>query len=351
MIDWSQPQSLAKVTEGAGFTMSDVAFISGLDESTISRLWDDPHWLDRVRGRSLQALVASVPGVVEYFAAYSVLTRRNKLVSELEAEGLRINHQALRLSNGSSIPHQYLINALEAAVSIMQGDPMRTTALIARFWGIQQNRALEALYSSSTEEALLSNPEQLFDASKDLMPQLDRKGYSFHSILAKATFAHHLGIATGELGDNLRPAVSDRQSALMVRSGVMGLLINSSDLDLAQRYRRMVAETPVLSSIEDWSFPTYTRDSRPNADFSLPGSILLRNTATEIIREIGTYTDAYLYYLCTTYLPIALTRDPTFGLRITDLIQAISARVETIEDATIRTECINLVKQIKGTLS
>jgi hypothetical protein len=26
MIDWSQPQPLSRVTEGAGFTMSDVAF-------------------------------------------------------------------------------------------------------------------------------------------------------------------------------------------------------------------------------------------------------------------------------------------------------------------------------------
>ena len=42
MIDWSQPRPLSKVTEDAGFTMSDVAFVSGLDESTVSRLWDDP---------------------------------------------------------------------------------------------------------------------------------------------------------------------------------------------------------------------------------------------------------------------------------------------------------------------
>ena len=62
MIDWSQPQPLSKVTEDAGFTMSDVAFVSGLDESTVSRLWDDPRWLDRVSGRSLQSLAASVPG-------------------------------------------------------------------------------------------------------------------------------------------------------------------------------------------------------------------------------------------------------------------------------------------------
>jgi hypothetical protein len=42
MIDWSQPQPLSKVTEDAGFTMSDVAFVASLDESTVSRLWDDP---------------------------------------------------------------------------------------------------------------------------------------------------------------------------------------------------------------------------------------------------------------------------------------------------------------------
>src|SRR6266567_199663 len=104
MTDWSQAHSLAKVTEAAGFTMSDVAFISGLDESTVSRLWDDPNWLDRVRGRSLQSLVASVPGVAEYFATYSVLSRRNKLIGELETEGLKVNRQALSLSNRSPIP-------------------------------------------------------------------------------------------------------------------------------------------------------------------------------------------------------------------------------------------------------
>ena len=47
-----EPAFGAQVTEDAGCTMSDVAFVSGLDESTVSRLWDDPCWLDRVSGRS-----------------------------------------------------------------------------------------------------------------------------------------------------------------------------------------------------------------------------------------------------------------------------------------------------------
>jgi hypothetical protein len=145
MIDWSQPRPLSKVTEDAGFTMSDVAFVSGLDESTVSRLWDDPRWLDRVSGRSLQSLAASVPGVAEYFASHSVLARRNSLVKQLEAEGLAVNRPALLLSAGTDVPHQYLINALEAALSIMRGDERRACSYLARFWGLQQNRALESL--------------------------------------------------------------------------------------------------------------------------------------------------------------------------------------------------------------
>lgn len=345
MLDWSKPQSLARVTEDAGFSMSDVAFVSGLDESTISRLWDDPLWLDKVRGKSLQALVSAVPGVAEYFASYSVLSRRNALIAELESEGLRINRDSLRLSGRSEIPHQYLINALEAALGIMRGDAARTTSLVARFWGTQQNRALEALYATSGDTALLQNPDELFNASLDLTPKLNRKGYSFHSILAKATFAHHLGIATGEVNKDLRPSVTDRQSAFMMRSGVMGLLINSNDIGLAQKYERMVSETQILSIIEEWAFPTYARDNKPSIDFSMPGSILLRKTAVEILREISTYTDAYLYYLCSTYLPLALSRDPTFGLKLQDLRQALTQRLETCRDSDTRKACLALIHQ------
>lgn len=349
MIDWSQPRSLSKVTEDAGFTMSDVAFVSGLDESTVSRLWDDPRWLDRVSGRSLQSLVASVPGVAEYFASHSVLARRNDLVKQLEAEGLVVNHPALLLSASTEVPHQYLINALEAALSIMRGDERRACSYLARFWGLQQNRALESLYATKGSRALLQNPDLLFTASIEMTPRLNRKGYSFHSILAHATFAHHLGIATGELNERFLPSITDRQSAFMVRSGVMGLLINSSNTDLAQRYEHMVKDTPVLEIIEEWSFPTYTRDSKPNADFSLPGSILLRKTANEVLREVDNYTEAYLYYLSSTYLPLALDRDPTFGLKLPELANALAARANTCEDTKARNACINLAHQIRET--
>ncbi len=346
MANWTKPQSLAKVTEQVGFSMSDVAFVSGLDESTVCRLWDDPQWLDRVSGKSLQCLAASVPGVAEYFTAHSILTRRNRLITELESEGLAVNHEAIRQAAANNIPHQYLANALEAALFIMRGDAKRVCSYLARFWGLEQNRALEALYSMSDGTALLKDPSELFNASLIMAPQFARRNYSFHSILAQATFAHHIGMATGELADEFTPKITDRQSAFMVRSGVMGLLINSSNTELAQRYDRMVEDMPVLAIIEDWSFPTYTRDSKPNADFSLPGSILLRKTANEVLREIENYTDAYLYYLSTTYLPIAMERDPTFGLRHSDLKHALLVRRDTCQDSTVRIACEKLAKQL-----
>lgn len=154
-------------------------------------------------------------------------------------------------------------------------------------------------------------------------------------------------IATGELPDNLRPEITDRQSALMTRSGVMGMLITSNNTDLAQEHGRLVASTPVLSIIEEWAFPTYTKDCKPNADFSLPGSMLIRRTVTEIIREINFYPEAYVHYLVTTYIPLALSRDQTFGLRIQDLISARSARVEICEDLKVKKACLTLLRRLK----
>ena len=74
---------------------------------------------------------------------------------------------------------------------------------------------------------------------------------------------------------------------------------------------------------------------------------MLRKTAEEAPREIDNYTEAYLYYLCRTYLPLALGRDPTFGLKLSDLGKALAARADICEDATVRNACIGFAHQIK----
>ncbi|MCO5988002.1 hypothetical protein NE235_18025 [Actinoallomurus spadix] len=326
--------------------MSDVAIFSGLDESTVFRLWDNGDWLDRVSGRSLQSLMSSVPGIAEYAMAHSLLKRRTALIANLQAEGLSVDLDALE---NSTVARQLLLNALEAALYIVRDGPsQKVSSYIARFWGREQDRALEALFSAEPGHGLLGDPRRLVEASIELAPRLSRKTYSFHSLLTLNILTHQVSKVAGAPDADLALQRPGRQTALMMRGVVMGALISSNDLDLAEKYRRELDRTPVYAALEEWSFPTYMRDGRISSDFTLPGSLLLRNTAAEVLREIETYSDAYLYYLVSTYLPLALRRDPTFGRRIDDLITTIEQRAGDCRDKRVRAACNALVRQLKG---
>jgi len=345
------PQALSKIAEQAGFNLSDVAFVSGLDESTISRLWTDPGWLDRVTGGSLQKLIASVPGVADYVTTHSLGVRRARLIRDLANEGLIVNEASLTACTRDGIPEPFIGNALEAALHTMRGDAAKMVSYLARFWGLDQDRVLERLYTQQKAKGMLENPEALLAASTEVAPKLVRKAYSFHSILAHAALAHHVGRAMGRVEPVFSPQTDDRRDALTLRSSVMGLLIEQNDSDLAQKYEQMVTDSPVLTAIEDWSFPTYMRDARPNSDFALPSSILLRNTAGEVIREVNEYSDAYVHYLLSTYLPRALKRDPTFGLNLQGVAAAIRRRLEATSDPDVRKVCERALRNLNGALS
>ncbi|MGI8447657.1 MAG: hypothetical protein ACR2MP_10870 [Streptosporangiaceae bacterium] len=286
MLDGDLPLRLSDIADSSAFSMADVAFISGLEESTVYRLWDKQDWLDKVSGRSLQALIATVPGLGDYIAQFSVLSRRRKLIDNLATEGLRVNESAITRCVADGIPEPYIGAALQAAIHIMRGENSKASSYLARFWGTGQDRALTALFSSEAGAGLLNNPAQLITASAQVAPHVPSRGYSFHAIITQAVFGHYIGKATGQVDTNALPDVTDRQTAFTHRSSVMGLLINHDDRELAERYSRLVAATPVLRTVEEWSFPTYTRDSRPNSDFTLPRSLLLRNTASEILKEV-----------------------------------------------------------------
>ncbi|MFV2171725.1 hypothetical protein ACFHW2_02535 [Actinomadura sp. LOL_016] len=341
-----EPKSLSEITKDMGLNMSDVAAFSGLDESTVFRLWDNTEWLDRVTGRSLQALMSSIPGIAEYSMAHAVRKRRTVLVAELHDEGLDVDVDVLE---GSGLPQQHLLNALEAGLHIVRGQAtQKTSSFIARFWGREQDSALESLYSAEPGEGLLRNPERLFASSIDLAPRLNRKSYSFHSILALNILTHQVSKIGAEMETDLGFEVPGRQTAFMMRGVVMGQLIKSGDLDLAERYRRELDATPVYAALEEWSFPTYMRDGRISSDFTLPNSLSLRNTANEVLREITEYNDACVYYLASTYVPLALRRDPAFGGKLAELIRALELRMADCGDRRVRETCNTLVRQLKG---
>lgn len=89
------------------------------------------------------------------------------------------------------------------------------------------------------------------------------------------------------------------------------------------------------------------RDVHPNSDFALPGSVLLRNTAREIVRETKAYSDAYLHYLLSTYLPLALEQDPTLGLSAKQVADALRRRMDRTEDRHTRRLCERVIRDLQ----
>jgi hypothetical protein len=340
-----EPVALADLAADVGLTPADVAAVAGLDESTISRLWNDARWLDRAKGATLKQLIGSVPGIADYVTAYSIASRLSELAEELASAGLEVDGRAVEDCQSDAVLAPYVGNALRAALHIVRGEDVAAAAQLARFWGRDQDRALERLFSGG-EGRLLAEPEALISAAADLAPRLHRPAYSLHAVLASAVLAHHLQRSGPSRASVAVPA--DRHEAVSIRSNIMGALIEHDDLDLAVSYERLVAAAPVLRGIEEWAFPTYTRDARLDPGLTLPRSLLLRNTAAEVIREIGCYSAAYVHYLLTVYVPLALARDPTFGLALGSLRAAIRERAEHEDNPALRTACERTLRVLGG---
>ncbi|MFI6171673.1 hypothetical protein ACIBCN_33180 [Nocardia sp. NPDC051052] len=323
-------KTLAEIAGGAGMTIADVAFLAGLDESTVSRLWTEPMWLDRVRGRTLQAIIGAVPGVAELLVDYALARRRRRLIDSLAREGLQVREDIFQyLVTAEGMPEQWVSSALEAALHIMRRDDKKAAACLTRFWGREQDRTLGFLWNADANLGLVKDAEPLLAKSAEMSERLAEHGNSFHAIIARATFVHHIAKTTGLLLRNDDPKTLDRRSVMPYRSGVMGRIIQTGDIEEAQHYSDDVKNNALLFMVESWAFPTFTRDAVVTADFSVPRSLLLRNFASSVIQEIETSNDAYLHYLVSVAIPLMLQRDPTLGLRAGEILTKLKYRIDT----------------------
>jgi hypothetical protein len=342
------PKSLAQISTDSGFAMSDLAFLAGLEESTVCRLWDDPDWLDRITGRSLQAILSVLPGIADYVVNYPLAKRRSALADNLSQAGLEINRPSYRhLVRDQGVPEQHLINALSAALRIIEFDTRNAAAYLARFWGQEQDYALGFLFSSPDNKGLLLDTTSLLHASRDLLTAFTDCKNSFHAVLASAALIHHLTQVNQDPSVDFVPSVIERHTALAYRSAMIGLMFQTNNREVASSYGQAVAQNPLLSMIEGWAFPTFMNDARPTPDFSLPPSLLLRHTANQILWEIDHRNDAYLYYLLETCIPRVMNRDQTFGLRLHDLTTRLTRRLETLVDPLTVTACTHVLRELQ----
>ena len=342
MLD--SPLSLATVAESKLLSMADVAFLSRIPMSTLSRLWRNELWLDRVSGATLQQLIAAIPGLGEYVTYSSHRARLAMVMRECHEVGLEVSVDRLvsLSADGGSVTHT--ATALMAAACIMRLDPHEALMHLARCWGSAQDQVLEALF---LPHGLLPDPAPLMNRAVHLVERLDIGENALHTTLGYGILVHKLTKWIGDVPIDVS-APASRCAAFAYRSRIVGLLLNSNDIEIAEAYDRNLVHNPLLVRNELWSLASYCADVRPVADFSISTRCGLRNTATEIIADIANRNDAYLHYLVASSIPILLDYDPSFGSLRIDLTRALRSRINHGADCTrTRAATIKLINSIK----
>jgi hypothetical protein len=338
---------LREIADDAGYTAQNVATLTGLHLSTILRHWHDPRWLEQFEGSSLQRLLAVVPGVDDYIRTYPHAVRQERLAEELGQFGIVIDPEGVRhATEVAGIASAYISNALETALHLARADARQCVSYLTTFWGSQQDPALSALFAATPPLRLLKDREPMLVMALDMHAQLqDRRSFSFPRILAQQILVHHLAKITGASPENYYEPRHGR-AAFILRGAYMGVLIHTGDLAWAQRYKHIVDTSPVARLLELWSFPTWTRDRNATPDFTLERSLLLRETAREVIAEVQVYNEAYVWYLVTTYVPLALESDPTFGFQLEEFSAALRLRREQLDSREVRAACDALLQSL-----
>lgn len=349
-----QSQTLCELATAAGYNAEGLAKAADVNKSTAKRVWHEPDWFVRVEGGTLYKLAAVIPGVGMQLNMAALETRRSSVVSRLDRLGVSLNDDALDDAlQDDQIAPQYLYTALSAAADIMDEDIESAISRLRSLWGRSQCRALDVVFGTYPSHPVLNEPDDLMAATQECLENVTQtRGFSFRRAVAQAHLAHQIGKWSGELV--LHPTEAQprglrvRQARSFLRRGsYMGILRQTDDLDMAERYGRLVNDSALGKTIELWAFPSWCGDCEPAEDFSLPGNLTIRRAAREVIREIHEYNDVYVWYLVTTFIPISLQElDPTFGAQLALLQDALEARAERSELESLRVEAANLARQL-----
>ncbi|MGH7746184.1 MAG: hypothetical protein ACREQ5_15680, partial [Candidatus Dormibacteria bacterium] len=176
--------------------MADVTFLSHVPTSTLSRLWRDESWLDRVSGATLQQLIAVIPGLGEYVTHRSHGARLESVLRECYATGLEVSGKGLVSLGTDGRSAQHAATVLTAAACVMRLKPHEALMHMARCWGSAQDRVLDALFSP---RGLLIDPATLIIRALHLIEILDVNNNALHTTVGYGILVHKLTKWTGDV--------------------------------------------------------------------------------------------------------------------------------------------------------
>ncbi|MDI9894018.1 LacI family DNA-binding transcriptional regulator [Rhodococcus sp. IEGM 1381] len=344
-----RPRPLESIADEESLTMADVVLLSGVSTSTVSRLWSDHFWLDRVAGATLQNLVAVIPDLAEYVTRRSRARVIEAALLQCADVGLEVSISELDALMRRPDSGRHVAAVLSAATSVMRQDRRSANAWLTRSWGSAPDVALDALFSSGPSSLLINQNCFLSQATRMVETGTNTSDNSLYSTVGSGILVHKLAKVHGASPITVTDA-PQRSSAFLYRSSRIGTILANADVDVARRYAADVRASPLLQRNEIWSLASYSADLAQSTDFSLPPTTTLIDTVEIILHDLEDRNEAYVHYLVTTAIVAVLAHDNGFGTSKSRLADTLRHRIDDgIHDSGVRSACDALLTVITST--
>jgi hypothetical protein len=309
---------------GGGLRAIDVARISGVSQSTLSRLWRERRWLEHVGGATLARLIAVSPEVDRYVRRSVEEERLSSVVQSINSAGVGLRDGAFALLlEGSSA--SAVITALAAAAEMMHSHFADASRMFAIGWNVNSNKVIDALFTNGND-GLFDDFDEFLTAAEKYVNSCP----SFCDLAEVVGFGivKHKMIRTGCIAPEAKPGRNHGDEiAFLERSQTIGQIFKEDDLSIVDRYRNRVASQHSLSVNEIWSHATYANDLTMEHQ-QIPRKLKLHSTAAMTMHDMETCNDAYVYYLLTVAIPLLVRTDPSFGGCRQSMLHAVTRTME-----------------------
>lgn len=321
----------------------DASRLSGVSQSTLSRLWGNPQWIQRVEGDTLSKLMAVSPSVGAYVSRWGENQRLDAAARCAEAVGADLRHGAFT-ELVHTAPASTVIALLSAVTEMMQGRHDNASRMFASSWGQRNNGVADAFFESGSA-GIFEDMGTILKSAEEFV--LNPPGFADVTKIVGYGIVEHKLIRTGA-NQRLRVLKDQKDTlAFLTRSSTIARILSGDDLAFVEWYRDRVFTRHDLVAMELWSHATYSQDI-PMSQRRLPKTTRLAATAAMTVADMYAQNDAYVYYLLVVALPLFLRMDPRLTEHYPALLSALETVAEERAEDCIRAAARTLLVQLNA---
>lgn len=306
----------------------DVASLSGVSQSTLSRLWSNPRWIERVEGATLSKLMAVAPPIARYARRWGEYQRLDAASQSAHEAGVTLHADAFA-GLVRAAPAPTVIALLSAVTEMRLGQFDNASRLFSAGWGQRCNGVADTLLDDASAGIFVDHDAVLRSAEEFVS---NPPGFGDITQIVGYGIVEHKLIKAGIVQPPVRSA--PQSLAFLTRSAAIARLLSEDDLGFAEWYRDRVFAEHELASMELWSHATYSGDI-PLGQRRLPRGGALSSTTAMTVTDLGSRNHAYVYYLLLVVVPLLAKMDPCLAQRCPPVVSALAMLADECGDRRV----------------